>query len=177
LWFAHRAVFETSAVVGVGQMPSLIVVRLDEVVVMMFVCLQRVLVRLKTPASLRLLFLEVPQHDKTVLLLYQKYVFLLKRARRFQGSPTPGTLFFVRCSCCVYCNPMAAMSLRRRELGSPEKINQLSVPMRRGRVYHGGSRRVSFEMVQLADKQSKRAPAYFRRERRNYEKGRLMSND
>ena len=91
-------------------MPSLIVVRPDGVVIMMFVCLRRVLVRSKTPASLRLLFLEVPQHDKTVLLLYQKYVFLLKRARRFQGSPTPGMPSFVKCSCCVCCNPMAATS-------------------------------------------------------------------
>jgi hypothetical protein len=158
-------------------MLSLIVVRPDGVVVMMFACLQQVLVRSKTPVSLRLLFLEVLQHGKTVLLLYQKSVFLLRIAPRFQGSPTPGTLFFVRCSCCVYCNPMAAMSLRRRKLASPEKINQLSVPMRRGRVYHGGSWRVSIAMVQLADKQSKRTPAYFRRELWVCERGRRMSND
>ena len=39
-------------------------------------------------------------------------------------------------------------------LGQSRENNQLSVPIQRGRVYHGESWRVSFEMVQLADKQS-----------------------
>ena len=132
----------------------LIVVRPDGVVVMMFVCLQRVPVRSKTPALLRLLFLEVLQHGRTVLLIRQRFLFLLRTVRRFQGSPTPGMPSFVKCSCCVCCNPMATTSPPPARAGPFRENNQLSVPIRRGRVYHGGSWRGSIETVQLADKQS-----------------------
>ena len=51
--------------------------------------------------------------------------------------------------------------------GQSREDNQLSVPRRRGRVYHGGCWRVSIEMVRLADKQSGWAPVvarlYFQR--------------
>lgn len=44
-----------------------------------------------------------------------------RRVRRFLGSPTPGMPSFVKCSYCVCGAGMAATSLRRRELASPEK--------------------------------------------------------
>ena len=137
-------------------MPSLIVLRPDAVVVMMSVCLQQVPVRSKTPASLRLLFLEALRHGTTALLLCQRFLFLLRTVRRFQGSPTPGMPSFVKCSCCVCCNPMATTSPPPARAGPSRENNQLSVPIRRGRVYHGGSWRGSIETVQLADKQSER---------------------
>jgi len=51
-------------------------------------------------------------------------------------------------------------------LTSPKKRN-LSVPMRGGRVYHGGFSRVSIGLAQLYDKQSTNVPAYVQRDVRN----------
>lgn len=107
------------------------------------------------PASLRLLCPEVLRHGKIALPPRRTSVFLLRKARRSLGSPKPGSPTSVKYSysVCGATSPLPA-------LANPEN---LSVLMRRRRLYHGGSWCVSIAVVQLYDKQYTKAPVYVQR--------------